>query len=628
MDYFKRYFFIASVLFSELISAQSWQSNIAFYGNDGKLTYISDSDGNRIPDFSGAGYKGGGVDIPEIPVVKIIEAIQGDNTSHIQSAINEVAGFNPDGNGFRGAILLKAGTYQVNGTIRLNQSGIVLRGEGDGDDPSKSTIIFGKGNTPHQRTILVAGGGSLTRWSEQVSGTKTNISTQKVFVGSNSFSIDNASPFNVGDNIIIYHPITDAWINAVQGGGTASDPSWVVQDGLNIIYNRYIKNISGNTITVDVPLFYTLEKSLSQSYIYKYSRNNLKTNIGIENLRIDIEAIGIPQDSNGDENHAWHAIELKQVEDAWVKNCTMRHFGQSGIMTSTASRVTIDSCKAIDPISKIDGERRYNFNMYHASQQILVKNSYTKYGRHDYVSNGTSTVSGIVFYNNVSDYTYSSSEGHRWWSQGMLYDNISFNNPNTGYVLALYNRGDYGTSHGWAAVNSVIWNCKIGGGKSIIIQKPPTAQNYSIGNFAGRITGLKSLGAPFDQPQGYIEGTNISLLNPASLYIAQLEERLITSIRTDEPEVIESSFQLFDNYPNPFNPSTNISFRIPESGFVTLKIFDILGNEISTLIDEYKESGFYNSQFTISDSKLPSGVYFYSLRSGNYTSTKKMVIIK
>ncbi|HOI28697.1 MAG TPA: T9SS type A sorting domain-containing protein [Melioribacteraceae bacterium] len=616
------------ILFSFGLNAQTWQSNIVYIGNDGKLVYVSDSEGNRIPDFSGAGFKGGGIEIPFIPVVKTIEAIQGDNTAHIQNAINEVAALPVGQDGFRGALLLKAGSYQVNGTIRINQSGIILRGEGDGDDPSKHTIIFGKGNIPHQRTILIAGGGSLTRWSEQVSGSKTNITTQTVFVGSKSFSVESTSPYNVGDNIIIYHPITEEWINAVGGGGTATDPSWTVQDAINIIYNRYITGISGNEITVDVPLFYTLDRSLSQSYIYKYSRSGLKTNIGIEDLRIEIEAAGTPQNSNGDENHAWHAIELKQIEDAWVKNCTMLHFGQSGIMTSTASRITIDNCKAIDPISIITGERRYNFNMYHASQQILVQNSYTRYGRHDFVSNGTSTVSGIIFYNNVSDYTYSSSEGHRWWSQGILFDNITFNNPNTSIVLALYNRGDNGTSHGWASVNSVAWNCKVGGNKSVIIQKPPTAQNYSVGNFAGKVTGLKSQGAPYDQPQGFIEGTNLSGINPPSLYKAQLDERLITSLKENSRGLIDDEFILYDNFPNPFNPSTNISFKIPVSGHVSLKIYDLLGKEIATLIDEFKEVGSYHEQFSISGLNVSSGIYFYSLRCGNFHTVKKMVILK
>ena len=610
------------------ILAQSWQSNIVFFGNNGKLVYVSDNEGNSIPDFSGAGFKGGGVEIPFVPVVKTIEAIEGDNTSHIQNAINEIATMPLDQNGFRGALLLKAGLYQVEGIIRINQSGIVLRGEGDGEDPSKNTIIFGKGNSPHQRTILIAGGGSLTRWSDQVSGTKTNITTQKIFVGSKNFSVENVAPFKVGDNIIIYHPITEPWINAVGGGGTATDPSWTVKDDINIIYNRYITAISGNNITIDVPVYYTLDRSLSQSYIYKYSRSGLKTNIGIENLRVDIEANGISQDPNGDENHAWHAIELKQIEDAWVKNCTMLHFGQSGIMTSTASRITIDNCKAIDPISKIEGERRYNFNMYHASQQILVQNCYTRYGRHDFVSNGTSTVSGIVFYNNLSEFTFSSSEGHRWWSQGMLFDNITFNNPNSSIVLALYNRGDNGTGHGWAAVNSVAWNCKVSGSKSIIIQKPPTAQNYSIGNFASKITGLKSQGAPYDQPEGYIEGTNRANIYPQSLYKAQLEERLLTFIKDSGNEMISNDFILYDNYPNPFNPSTTISYKIPSSGRVILKIFDVLGREVTTLIDEQKEAGHYSFHFSTSSLNISSGIYFYSLKCNNFFSVKKMVILK
>lgn len=610
------------------ILAQSWQSNVVFFGNNGKLVYVSDNEGNSIPDFSGAGFKGGGVEIPFVPVVKTITAIEGDNTSHIQNAINEIATMPLDQNGFRGALLLKAGLYQVEGIIRINQSGIVLRGEGDGEDPSKNTIIFGKGNSPHQRTILIAGGGSLTRWSEQVAGTKTNITTQKIFVGSKNFSVENVAPFKVGDNIIIYHPITEQWINAVGGGGTATDPSWTVKDDINIIYNRYITAISGNNITIDVPVYYTLDRSLSQSYIYKYSRSGLKTNIGIENLRVDIEANGTPQDPNGDENHAWHAIELKQIEDAWVKNCTMLHFGQSGIMTSTASRVTIENCKAIDPISKIDGERRYNFNMYHASQQILVQNCYTRYGRHDFVSNGTSTVSGIVFYNNLSEFTFSSSEGHRWWSQGMLFDNITFNNPNSSIVLALYNRGDNGTGHGWSAVNSVAWNCKVSGSKSIIIQKPPTAQNYSIGNFAGKITGLKSQGAPYDQPEGYIEGTNRANIYPQSLYKAQLEERLLTSIKDSGNKLISNDFILYDNYPNPFNPSTTISYKIPSSGRVILKIFDVLGREITTLIDEQKEAGHYSFHFSTSSLNISSGIYFYSLKCNNFFSVKKMVILK
>ena len=521
------FYLTLSVLCAHLSYAQSpWQSQVVYYDGEGKLVYQADGEGNRIPDFSYAGYKNGEAEIPNVPTVKSISPVPGDNTLHIQNAIDSVGAMPLDPNGIRGALLLTAGVYQVYGTLRINHDGVVLRGVGNGADSTRNTIIFAAGNTPHQRTVIVAGGGSSTRWSDEVEGTRTNITSGKVFVGSRSFAVENSSLFAPGDNIIVFHPVTEEWIAAVGGGGTAADRDWLVSDGINIVFNRYVKGIAGDTITIDAPVFNTLDTTLSQSYVYTYARTGLKTNIGIEHLRVDIEAAGVPTDPNGNENHAWQAIDLFQIEDAWVRNCTMLHFGQSGIRFSTASRITVESCNALDPVSIITGERRYNFNLYHASQLVLVKNCLSTYSRHDFISNGTSTTSGCVFFNNQSQGAYASSEGHRFWSQGLLFDNVTFTSPNTTILLGLYSRGDYGTSHGWAAAHSVAWKCTVPGGNRIIIQKPPTAQNYAIGSFGGTVTGLKSEGAPFDYPQGYIEGTNTGGLTPSSLYEAQLVERI------------------------------------------------------------------------------------------------------
>jgi len=89
---------------------------------------------------------------------------------------------------------------------------------------------------------------------------------------------------------------------------------------------------------------------------------------------------------------------------------------------------------------------------------------------------------------------------------------------------------------------------------------------------------------------------------------------------------IPKEFSLEQNYPNPFNPSTNIGFQIASFGFVTLKVYDILGNEIATLVNEEKPAGEYEVEFD--GSELTSGIYFYKLISGNYVETKKMIIIK
>jgi|WetSurMetagenome_2_1015567.scaffolds.fasta_scaffold02875_3 hypothetical protein len=87
-----------------------------------------------------------------------------------------------------------------------------------------------------------------------------------------------------------------------------------------------------------------------------------------------------------------------------------------------------------------------------------------------------------------------------------------------------------------------------------------------------------------------------------------------------------SEYELFQNYPNPFNPSTKIEFRIAELGLITLKVYDVLGNELMTLVNEQKQAGNYEVEFNASS--LTSGVYFYQLKSGNLTQTKKMVLLK
>ena len=85
-------------------------------------------------------------------------------------------------------------------------------------------------------------------------------------------------------------------------------------------------------------------------------------------------------------------------------------------------------------------------------------------------------------------------------------------------------------------------------------------------------------------------------------------------------------FALSQNYPNPFNPSTTIRYDILNSGIVTLKIYDILGREVKTLVNQYENGGTYDVNFDASN--FSSGVYFYQLRAGSFISTKKMILLK
>ena len=85
-------------------------------------------------------------------------------------------------------------------------------------------------------------------------------------------------------------------------------------------------------------------------------------------------------------------------------------------------------------------------------------------------------------------------------------------------------------------------------------------------------------------------------------------------------------FKLFQNYPNPFNPTTIIRYEISATVLVTLKVYDILGKEVATLVNEEKPAGNYKVEFDRSN--LSSGIYFYNLRAGEFVSTKKLVLIK
>ena len=120
---------------------------------------------------------------------------------------------------------------------------------------------------------------------------------------------------------------------------------------------------------------------------------------------------------------------------------------------------------------------------------------------------------------------------------------------------------------------------------------------------------------------------DLSLLGIPGFYIPGLETKLTDEIvSVANEETIPAGFVLEQNYPNPFNPLTMIKYSIPSSGRVTLKVFNTLGQQVRTLVDEYQESNTYIKEFNAAG--LSSGIYFYQLTSGTFCSTKKMILIK
>ena len=109
-------------------------------------------------------------------------------------------------------------------------------------------------------------------------------------------------------------------------------------------------------------------------------------------------------------------------------------------------------------------------------------------------------------------------------------------------------------------------------------------------------------------------------------YIATSIAKIVAAAKREQEQSIPTVFQLKQNHPNPFNPTTKISYQIPIAGYVSLKIYDMVGREVVNLVNEYQQPG--NFVKTLHGTSLPSGIYFCKIKVGNFTDTKKMILLK
>lgn len=517
-----------------LNAQESWQSQLVIQDESGSLTYKKDNDGFVIPDFSQAGY-GNGKDIPVVSLsertitLSPLEDKEADNTQHIQKAIDEVGKQALNAEGIRGVVLLKAGRYNVDGTLNLIYDGVILRGEGNCFSDNDSTVLYGRNAAEKAKRLILMGNPSSHNWGNGKGDAQVNIVTQKVMPGDYSFQVEDASAYRVGDLICIKYPTTTAWLEAVWYGGntkrnTDESMKWKIKD-IDMSYHRYVTKVEGNMIEVDAPVFYALDVQYAQAYIYKISNpGTIRHNVGIENLHISFERSPENSTANVDQN----CIYMSSLENSWVKGVSMSGFVHAGIKTTSTTRSTIEDCYAIDPSGLCTGGTYYNFENYHRSQLILLKDCYARNGRHHYISNGCASTSGIVVLNFRSELSLAQAEGHRLWSQGILFDNwaeLGTIKSNAGKI-GMYLRDNMGSGHGWGGTNSVFWNCDVQDG-AIYLDKVPTGQNYAIGCTAKTIRRYRNNMSEYIN--GYIEGQNRKGLQPASLYEAQRAARGIST---------------------------------------------------------------------------------------------------
>jgi hypothetical protein len=269
----------------------------------------------------------------------------------------------------------------------------------------------------------------------------------------------------------------------------------------------------------------------------------------------------------------------------------------------------VDSCAHYDPISVIDGGRRYCFNVN--GDRCLVQNCTTRRGRHDYV-NGSRTPGPTVFYNCTASLQNADLGPHHRWSTGILLDNIIGSGQ-----LRVQDRADSGSGHGWSGSQIMFWNCTAG---DIVIQDPPSYhRNWAIG-CVGPIT---NVGQWKTHPLGIVESKGVKITAIPSLFKAQLAERLKNlSTAINNTYSTETSIHAF---PNPATNEVLVQISLTNAANIQLNLCDINGKCVKPLlVKQTLKSGI--SEFNYSISALKPGIYFVKLISDKFKKSSKLII--
>jgi len=486
----------------------------------GNLVYTADSLGNRIPDFSYCGYKASSEAIPFVPVKVVLEPVFGDATAMLQGAIDYLSGLPLDINGFRGAILLKSGNYNLKGRLTIHNSGIVIRGSGFGDN---GTILTAAGIS--RETLIRVDGKEVKLFDNKVKVTQNYVP-----VGSFKLKVENVSMFSVGTKIAITRPSTQNWIDLLQMNAFGGETDWLgwKPGDRNLRWDRQVVAVNGDTILLDAPLTTALDQNFGGAYVQVYQTDGRIQNIGIENLSISSK---FNAKNLKDEEHCWNGISFDNTHDGWVRRVKFTHLaGSSVAVYETASRITVEDCLSFDPVSEIAALRRNTF--YTSGQQCLFQRLYAEFGYHDF-GTGFCATGPNAFVQCESHLPASFSGAIDSWSSGTLFDIVNVD----GNALSFSNREMHDYGAGWTAANSMFWQCSAA---LIECYSPPGAINWAYGawaQFAGN---------------GYWKSAN-EHVNPRSLFYAQLGERIgvnkltkfsvieITTNETSSPTVEEAA---------------------------------------------------------------------------------------
>jgi hypothetical protein len=475
-------------------SAEPW----TWVDRSGCLAYGQDRSGNHVPDFSHAGYRGGGVPLPFIPrspgMAPMAPSRSGDDTAAVQAALDAMAERPADSSGFRGVVELGSGTFTVRDSLRLMASGVVLRGQGA--EGARATVLRAVGVA---RPVIVVGSDE----QRTLTGPSHRIVDAYVPVGARTFELESTEGLHVDDEIVVQRPFSTAWLallgmdrvtpRRADGGAV----TWRPGSGLH--FERRITAIEGSRITVDVPLTNALEREFTDASVSKYTFPRRLSRVGIERLASKAEFD--PDSDLGDGMF----VEMNGLQNGWIREVQTDSYESGLVSLEENSKWVTVSDVVYTAAANAPGWTR---GFVLGGQQNLILRARSIGAHH-----ALATLSRSAGPNVVLDFTAvgrSPVLTPNRWTSGLLLDNVRIVDPMgepTGEI-SMSRRGN-GRGGGWSAANCVLWNSEAA---RLAIDSPPTAQNWIVGA-AGEVFG-----------SGNVDGSHAP--RPESLYRAQLAERL------------------------------------------------------------------------------------------------------
>mmetsp|Transcript_14016 Transcript_14016/g.38739 ORF Transcript_14016/g.38739 Transcript_14016/m.38739 type:complete len:840 (-) Transcript_14016:94-2613(-) len=482
---------------------------------------------NVVPDFSTAGYQKGEVPIPFVEVAGENATVyptgaNEDDSERIQVAIDYVASLPLDSNGFRGAVLIKAGEYNIfHPALQVRDSGIVIRGEGS--SRQAGTTIWYHYTDPadgveDRSTLFELGtksgnGGVVEKFN-------TKIADDYVPVGATILTVEDASSFVAGEEVVVTQQVNDDWLLHMSNMGQYD---WTPEQYSRRFWRRRIVHIEDNTILFDAPIVQAIEAQYGGGFVKRYTFLDEVSNIGIESLRL----LSSP-DTPDDEDHGQYAIRFNRVKNGWVRQVSASFFWGGVVQVQAfSSYVTIEDSSMTKHTSRIQGGRRYAFNLNDA-EFVLVQRCLASHGRHDFVT-GSQTNGPNVFVDNLSLNSFSDNGPHHRYSTGLLMDSIKSLSAESDSEehsnFHVQNRGASGSGHGWSGAQVMFWNLE---GK-VICDAPNGAMNWAIGCVGQIVDDERWTSISPEEPRGIFQSHGQHVSDIRSLFYSQLHDRIGTN---------------------------------------------------------------------------------------------------